>query len=139
MAYAGKKVKVYIDTAGVGGAGATWVLIAQQDDLSIKYGTDKVDVRTKDDNGTPNDAITGHSWSGSFAGKLKIDDPAYIYLFEAWQDEEKVWLKFDKSLIGGTSLEGLGIVELEEKAAGNGVCEFTCTFTGQLELTPAVL
>jgi predicted secreted protein len=139
MAHAGKLVKVYLDSADVGGAGATWVVIAQQDDLTLKRGTEKVDVRTKDDDGAPNDTITGTNWSLTFSGKLKVDDPSYIHLVELYDGEDKGWFKIDWAPIGGTAKEGQAIIELEEKAANNGSVEFSVTLTGQGKLTTSVV
>ena len=139
MAEPGKKFLLYVDLNGVGGAGANWALIAQQDKLSLKRSTKKVDGTTKDDDGTDNDIITGRKWSLSVGGKLKYTDPAWQLIDESMDAETKIHIKADRSAAGGTSKEGLVVIdELDESGDVNGTIEYTASLAGQLSMTAAV-
>jgi len=140
MAEPGKFFLLYVDLAGVGGAGANWALIAQQDKLDFKRSTKKVDGTTKDDDGTDNDIITGRKWSLSCGGKLKYSDPAWQLLDESMDGEDKIHVKIDRSAAGGTSKEGLAVIdELGESGDVNGTIEYTMAIAGQLSLSNAVV
>ena len=140
MAEPGKKFLLYIDLNGVGGFGANWALIAQQDKLSFKRNSKKVDGTTKDDDGTDNDIITGRKWSLSCGGKLKYTDPAWEFIDAAMDAETKIYVKIDRSAAGGISKEGLCVIDdLDETGDVNGTIEYTASLAGQLSLSTAVV
>jgi predicted secreted protein len=104
--YAGRQVKLKIDTAGVGGASATWITIGQQRGGSFGRTSDTVDAKHKDDNGWPSFVITGTPWSMSCDGAMNPADSAWSYLLGRWEAKSQPFAQIDASAIGGEKKEG---------------------------------
>lgn len=106
--YAGRNVKIKIDTAQVGGAGATWVTIGQQRGGSFERDSETVDATHKDTTGGWRSAVsTRIGWSVSCDGALNPSDTAWTQLLTRWGNQQTTWVQIDASAIaGGEKKEG---------------------------------
>ncbi len=133
--YAGRQVKVRIDTNGVGGAGANWIHIAQQRGGSFSRTSDTADATHKDDNGWPSAVITRTPWSVSCDGAMNPADSVWSYLKTQWAAKNKVWVQVDASAIGGEKVEGQCIVtDLSYEFPESDLVTFTGEFEGSSPL-----
>lgn len=107
---AGRSVLIKVDTAGVGGGGATWFSIGQQRGGSLKRSSDTVDGTNKSDNGWPNSVVTRTPWSVSVDGALDPSDATWTYILGRWEAKVKVWIQIDASAISGLKKEGQCVI-----------------------------
>lgn len=128
--YNGKDVKIKIDTAGVGGASATWASISNQRGGSFSMSNNTVDSTTKDNAGWVDVFITDTTWSVSCDGALDPADPALSYLRGRVKARAKIWVQIDRSVIGGTKEEGQAVVNMTEEFPVGDLVGFTLELAG---------
>lgn len=108
--YLGRLAKVFIDTAGVGGAGATWVAIGQQRGGTLGRSAETVDATHKDSGGWAKSVITRNTWTVSVELALNRADAAYAFILGKWRNQVMVFVQVDASQIGGVKEEGQSII-----------------------------
>ena len=129
--FAGRQVKIKIDTNGVGGSGASWVALGQQRGGGFGRTTETADATHKDDNGWPAAVITRTPWSISCDGAVNPADSAWTYLKTQWGNKNKVWVQVDASPIGGEKVEGQCIItDLSQEFPESDVVTFNAEFEG---------
>ena len=110
--YLGRPVRIKVDTAGVGGSGATWVSIGQESGSSLERSTDTVDASHKDSGGWAKALPVRGSWSVSADIVLAPTDSAWTYILTLWNQQHTasipsaIWVQIDESPIGGIKREG---------------------------------
>jgi len=137
--FLGRAAKVFVDTASVGGAGATWVSIGQQSGDSLNRAAESTDATHKDAAGWAKSLITRNTWTISVEVILNRADAAWAFLLGEWRAQRMIFAQIDASAIGGSKEEGQAIItslseEFPEADKVTGTLELQGN--GQLTISP---
>jgi hypothetical protein len=112
----GRSVLIQIDSNNVGGSSASWSSIPQQTDCKIDCKADKVDITVKGDNGWTKEAPVGQGWTITCTCLADPADSTYAQIWNASMNMTKLWVKLNRTSVGGTSYEFQTYVTLSEDA-----------------------
>lgn len=136
----GRDVFLKYDTAGVGGASATWVKIPLQTDRGMDGSTSTTDGSTVDDVGWRRDVVTGGGWNLSGTFFLDPGDPVFAALYAKWKAKTAAWIQLDRSAIGGLKEEGQALItKWGEKYPKEGLVSVDVEFSMQGAPVPSVV
>lgn len=102
----GRSALLKYDTAGVGGASATWVTIPFQTDRGMEGSTSTTDGSTVENVGWKADIVTGQSWSLSGTAFFDPGDSTHAAMKAKWMAGTACYVQVDESSIGGSKYEG---------------------------------
>lgn len=117
--------------------------IAHSTDATLSVSKDAPETTTKDSGGFKEHLLDGNrSWEMSISGLVTFDaaNNTPEDLLDTWLNNTAIAMKFTTSNIGDTEYSGsVTLTSWSENAPQNAPVSYECTFTGNGELTKALI